>query len=139
MKGTHMPASALPSSWATASFDELNHFISRTVDPSTRPAEVFELFSVPSYQLRRPERLPGREIGSTKQTVSPGDVLVCKINPRINRVWTVDPKGALEQIASSEWIGFRSTVIRSAFAKHYFSSPDFRNLLCSEVANPDDD
>lgn len=133
MKGTHSPESDLPSSWTTASFNELDQFTSRTVDPSSRPDEVFELYSVPSFPNRRPERLQGREIGSTKQTVNPGDVLVCKINPRINRVWTVDQKGELEQIASSEWIGFRSTAIRSAFARHYFSSPNFRELLCSEV------
>ena len=125
--------SDLPESWTSATFGEINSFESKTVDPALRPNEAFELYSVPSYPSNRPELLAGRHIGSTKQTVQPNDVLVCKINPRINRVWVVGPKREHNQIASSEWIGFRSNLVRPAFAKHYFSSPTFRDLLCSEV------
>lgn len=127
-------ASNLPAGWDVASFSELNSFSGSTVNPATRPDEVFELYSVPSFPTRRPEQLPGRAIGSTKQTVRPGDVLVCKINPRINRVWTVGPRSDHEQIASSEWIGFRSDALVPRYAKHYFSEPLFRSLLCSEVS-----
>ena len=127
-------ASDLPAGWDVASFGELNSFSGSTVNPATRPDEVFELYSVPSFPTKHPEQLPGRAIGSTKQTVRPGDVLVCKINPRINRVWTVGPRRDHEQIASSEWIGFRSDAMVPRFAKHYFSEPSFRSLLCSEVS-----
>ncbi len=127
-------ASDLPAGWDVASFGELNSFSGSTVNPATRPDKVFELYSVPSFPTGRPEQLPGRAIGSTKQTVRPGDVLVCKINPRINRVWTVGPHSDHEQIASSEWIGFRSEAMVPRFAKHYFSEPSFRSLLCSEVS-----
>lgn len=127
-------AGDLPAGWDVASFGELNSFSGRTVNPATRPDEVFELYSVPSFPAGRPEQLPGRAIGSTKLAVSPGDVLVCKINPRINRVWKVGPRGDHEQIASSEWIGFRSDALLPRFAQHYFSEPSFRSLLCSEVS-----
>lgn len=127
-------ASDLPAGWDVASFGELSSFSGSTVNPATRPDEVFELYSVPSFPTRHPEQLPGRAIGSTKQTVRPGDVLVCKINPRINRVWIVGPRRDHEQIASSEWIGFRSDAMVPRFAKHYFSEPSFRSLLCSEVS-----
>ncbi|MBQ0961633.1 restriction endonuclease subunit S [Ideonella sp. 4Y11] len=60
--------------------------------------------------------------------------MICKINPRINRVWTVGPKTDKPQIASSEWIGFRSEAVQPAFANYYFKSLAFRDLLCSEVA-----
>lgn len=123
----------LPDGWDVASFGQLNVFSSRTLNPVARPDDVFELYSVPSFPTGRPEQLRGHEIGSTKQTVGPGDVLVCKINPRINRVWTVGPRKDHEQIASSEWIGFRSDALVPRFAKHYFSGPTFRSLLCSEV------
>lgn len=126
--------SELPESWTISTIGDLNKFDSKTVDPATRPDEVFELYSVPSFPSNRPERVSGRHIGSTKQTVEPSDVLVCKINPRINRVWVVGPKQEHDQIASSEWIGFRSDALRPNFAKHFFSSPRFRELLCSEVA-----
>lgn len=126
--------SELPDSWLSLPLGDVNQFSSSTVDPSARPDEVFELYSVPSFPTREPEHLPGGAIGSTKQTVTPGDVLISKINPRINRVWTVGLRAAEAQIASSEWIGFRSDVVQPAFANYYFKSPDFRELLCSEVA-----
>lgn len=134
MIGSMTQASDLPDGWDVASFGELNQFSGGTINPASRADEVFELYSVPSFPTGRPEQLPGRAIGSTKQTVSPGDVLVCKINPRINRVWEVGPLGDRAQIASSEWIGFRSDALVPRFAKHYFSEPSFRALLCSEVS-----
>ena len=126
--------SKLPRSWTLSTFGELNRFESRTLDPSTHPNETFDLYSVPSFPSSQPERVMGSQIGSTKQTVAPDDVLVCKINPRINRTWHIGPKGEHELIASSEWIGFRSEALQPRFANHYFASPSFRELLCSEVA-----
>lgn len=126
--------SDLPESWAVACFGELNEFTSSTVNPERRPNETFDLYSVPSFPSGSPERLKGSAIGSTKQTVKPSDVLVCKINPRINRVWVVGRKELNEQIASSEWIGFRSRAVVSQYARHYFSSPRFRELIESDVA-----
>lgn len=126
--------SDLPKSWTVVPIRKVNQFTSSTLSPMTRPKEVFELYSVPSFSTGSPERLEGSAIGSTKQTVAPGDVLISKINPRINRVWTVGQMAAEVQIASSEWIGFRSGAIQPAFANYYFKSPDFREILCSEVA-----
>lgn len=134
MTGSAPETGDLPDGWDIASFGDLNSFRGGTVNPAARPDDVFELYSVPSFPTRRPEQLPGHAIGSTKQAVSPGDVLVCKINPRINRVWTVGPRSDHEQIASSEWIGFRSDALVPRFAMHYFSEPSFRSLLCSEVS-----
>ncbi|MDO8778562.1 MAG: restriction endonuclease subunit S [Burkholderiaceae bacterium] len=126
--------SELPDSWVVRALGEVNQFSSSTLNPATRPEEVFELYSVPSFPTGTPERLLGSAIGSTKQTVAPGDVLISKINPRINRVWTAGPKASEVQIASSEWIGFRSAAVQPAYANYYFRSPDFREAMCSEVA-----
>jgi type I restriction enzyme, S subunit len=126
--------SDLPNGWMKLPLGEVNEFSSNTINPAAHPDELFELYSVPSFPTGKPERLLGSEIGSTKQTVTTGDVLISKINPRINRVWTVGPKATEEQIASSEWIGFRSGAVQSAFANYYFRSQEFRELLCSEVA-----
>ncbi|HGM5579067.1 TPA: hypothetical protein ACKP22_000725 [Pseudomonas putida] len=124
----------LPPGWLMSTFGALNEFKSKTINPANQSSELFELYSVPSFPSGLPEHLIGAAIGSTKQSVLPNDVLVCKINPRINRVWVVGQKGTCEQIASTEWIGFRSRSIFPAFAKYYFSSPVFREFLCSEVA-----
>jgi len=100
--------SELPVGWLQSVFAEINGYVSKTIDPAQFADEVFELYSVPSFPTRRPEIIAGKNIGSTKQEVMPGDVLVCKINPRINRVWQVAPKMGNRQIASSEWIVLRA-------------------------------
>ena len=67
---------------------------------------MFELYSVPSHEHGTPEITPGRSIGSNKRTVEPGTVLLCKINPRINRVWVTGAHSDYPRVASTEWIPF---------------------------------
>ncbi|NWK79556.1 restriction endonuclease subunit S [Aquitalea sp. LB_tupeE] len=125
--------SELPKGWISAKFSELNQFSSSTIEPTKSSCETFELYSVPAFPMRSPELALGSDIGSTKQTVAENDVLVCKINPRINRVWTVLKCSSYRKIASSEWIGFRSVALHSRYAQFYFQSPKFRDLLCADV------
>lgn len=122
-----------PKHWATSTFGELNRLATRVVDAVYFPKNLFELYSVPSFPTGEPEYLLGTEIGSTKQAVLPDDVLVCKINPRINRVWKVKSKSENYQIASSEWIIFRNPGVDSRFYTYYFQSDSFRRAICSEL------
>jgi type I restriction enzyme, S subunit len=124
----------IPQGWISTPFSELNYFWPKTINPSLFSGEIFELFSVPSFPNRKPELVRGEEIGSTKQIVEPGDVLVCKINPRINRVWQVTPKRQYQQIASSEWIVMRAPKLDSRYLTYYFTSTEFRRLLCADVS-----
>lgn len=125
--------SELPQGWVNAEFGNLNKFSSRNIDPSKYPDEVFELYSVPIFPTGKPELSLGKDIGSTKQQVQSGDVLVCKINPRINRVWVVGEKTKFRQIASSEWIVMRAERHDPRFLGRYFSSSEFRELLCTDL------
>ncbi|MBS0366352.1 MAG: restriction endonuclease subunit S [Proteobacteria bacterium] len=125
--------SELPPGWTEISFGTLNSFSSKALDPSDSPDETFELYSVPAFPTGKPELAKGMAIGSTKQAVNTGDILVCKINPRINRVWVVDEKTGTRQIASSEWIVMRATGHNPRFLCRYFSSPEFRELLCTDL------
>ena len=126
--------SELPLTWIAQKIKIFNSYKSSTLNPLNYPDEVFELFSVPSFPTGRAEILSGKEIGSTKQLVQEGDVLLCKINPRINRVWTVTPSKGYRQIASSEWIVVRSDFHHSDFLKYFFREGSFRDLLCSDVS-----
>lgn len=123
----------IPESWTASTFGELNQFDSRSIDPAQFTEEKFELYSVPSFSLGVPEFVEGSAIGSTKQNVEPNDVLICKINPRINRVWQVGLSKHLRQIASSEWIGFRSNILNTKFYRYFFSSAIFRERICADV------
>ena len=125
--------SRLPSTWSTAPFGDLNCFISKTINPAAFPQERFELYSIPVFPSGRPELPLGSDVGSTKQLISTNDVLISKINPRINRVWQVGPSIGLRQIASSEWIGFRCDGMVPRYFHYYFTSPEFRENLCADV------
>ena len=80
-------SSDFPSGWAEMPFGAINEFEPDTINRANFPEETFELWSVPSFSSGKPEVATGSTIGSTKQLVKPNDVLICKINPRINRVW----------------------------------------------------
>jgi type I restriction enzyme S subunit len=67
---------------------------------------MFELYSIPSFEVGKPELVSGAEIGSNKQVVQPGSVLLSKINPRINRAWLVADWSSHAKIASTEWLTF---------------------------------
>lgn len=123
----------VPRTWVTRPFGELNGFYGANIDPASYPTERFELYSIPVFPTGKPEQPLGSEVGSTKQVVVHNDVLISKINPRINRVWQVGLSIGLRQIASSEWIGFRCTQMDARYFRYYFTSPTFRDLLCSDV------
>jgi type I restriction enzyme S subunit len=96
------------SDWVSLPLGDLPIASGKSIYPFEFPDEEFELYSVPSHESGQPEFVKGRDIGSNKQLVLPGTVLLCKINPRINRTWIVGEAGTLRQIASTEWIAFES-------------------------------
>jgi len=118
--------------WNYSTVGEINNYKGKSINPLNTPETTYELYSVPSWDNNYPEIITGSEIGSTKQIVEKDDVLLCKINPRINRVWVVEQYTELPLIASSEWIIVRNKNIDSRFLKKYFQSPIFRDMMVSE-------
>ena len=97
--------------------------------------DTFELYSVPAFEERKPEIVRGEEIGSNKATVAPGDVLLCKIDPRINRAWVVAAPKGHRQIASTEWIVFsKQEGIAPEYLACFFNQDTFRNYLSTDVS-----
>lgn len=111
----------------------INEYKSKSINPMKTPDTVFEMYSVPTYGTGHPEYLSGSEIGSNKVEVQKNDVLLCKINPRINRVWVVADESGHQSVASSEWIVVRNSSYNPEFLAWYFRSPRFRKLMTSEV------
>jgi len=111
----------------------INEYKSISINPMKEPSTTFEMYSVPIYDTGHPEYLLGSEIGSNKVIVEKGDILLCKINPRINRVWVVGDESEYQNIASSEWIVIRSKSYNPEFLAWYFRCPRFKKLMTSEV------
>lgn len=123
----------LPESWSLATVAEVNEYKSSSMQPKNYQGNTFELFSVPIFPKGKPEILKAEQIGSNKQFVMDKDVLVCKINPRINRVWRVPKRQKFDQVASSEWIVVRQQHLNSQYLTWYFRSEQFRSRLCADV------
>lgn len=124
----------IPKNWCWVYLESINQYVSRSVNPLSEQNKFFELYSVPSSQDNYPEIIRGGDIGSTKQSVKKDDVLLCKINPRINRVWKVSKHTENTLIASSEWIVVRNSIISSKYLMWCMRSPYFREYMLSNVS-----
>lgn len=117
----------------TISLGEIMAKKSGSVDPSKFPDEVFDLYSIPAFDSRQPEVVTGKLIGSTKQIVQPGDVLLSKIVPHIRRSWVVGETKGQRIIASGEWIVFRSEKMHPGYLRHVLVSDPFHSKFMSTV------
>lgn len=125
---------SIPENWFWTDINSINQYSGSSIDPTKQPDIIFELYSVPSSASNYPEIIAGSEIGSTKQSVMKNDVLLCKINPRINRVWKVFQHTDNELMASSEWIIIRNTVINPDYLMFCFKTEYFRDFMLSNVS-----
>ncbi|MDR7052594.1 type I restriction enzyme S subunit [Duganella sp. 3397] len=105
-----------------------------SVDPSKFPGEIFELLSIPAFDSGHPEIIAGAEIGSTKQVVQEGDVLLSKIVPHIRRAWVVKPTTNYRLIASGEWIVFRDSRFDPGYLRHLLISEEFHRQFLQTVS-----
>ena len=125
----------IPKSWRWTCMAEVNEYNSASVDPSKSPNNDYELYSVPAYETGMPEFVKGKEISSSKKSVSRDDVLLCKINPHLNRAWIVSHyKEDIPCVASSEWIIFRNRAIFPQYLSFCFTSHYFKELMLSNVS-----
>jgi type I restriction enzyme S subunit len=125
----------LPPWWAYTTLGEIRVDKGTAINPGKMPETIFELYSVPSYDTGRPEVVSGREIGSNKQVVAQDTVLLCKINPRINRTFVVGGHSPYQKIASTEWIPFFKVegIVPDCLA-YYMKINDFRDFLARNAS-----
>ena len=105
-----------------------------SVDPAKFPDEVFDLYSIPAFDKGAPEVAIGTSIGSAKQIVRSGDVLLSKIVPHIRRSWVVGGDRGRRLIASGEWIVFRSDRIDQAYLRHVLVGDPFHSQFMQTVS-----
>jgi type I restriction enzyme, S subunit len=124
----------LKEQWITAGIGDAMVKRAGTVDPSKFPSELFDLYSIPAYDRGAPEVVYGSEVGSSKQTVRSGDVLLSRIVPHIRRAWIVGPDTGRRIIASGEWIVFRSPKFDPRWLRHLLMSDRFHREFMRTVA-----
>jgi len=122
----------LPEGWVWTTLGEIRFDLAKGIVPSNFPEQFFELYSVPSFDLGIPQILQGKDIKSNKQIVDSNTVLLCKINPRLNRAWIVGNFSAHTKIASTEWLPFFNVPmivpmylcyhLRQNFVRDYFAA-----------------
>jgi type I restriction enzyme S subunit len=95
---------------------------------------LFELHSIPAFDAGRPALLHGKQIGSSKQIVQPSDVMISKIVPHIRRSSVVGPSSGTRQIASGEWIVFRSERVFPHYLRHVLVSDLFHSKFMATVS-----
>ena len=122
------------TSLSTVPLGELMATKSGSVDPSKFQEEIFDLYSIPAYDRRESEVVAGREIGSAKQIVAPGDVLLSKIVPHIRRAWIVGRERGHRLIASGEWIVFRSELVHAEYLRQVLVGDPFHAQFMNTVA-----
>lgn len=122
------------SATTSISLDEIMVSRSGSVDPSKFPGEVFDLYSIPAFDSGRPEVFAGRDIGSAKQVVQPGDVLLSRIVPHIRRAWVVGNSRGRRTIGSGEWIVFRSRRFCANYLRHLLVTDQFHARLMQTVS-----
>lgn len=123
----------LPEGWSVTTLADCQAR-TESLDPRRFPDEAFDLFSVPSYSNYEPEVAAGRDIGSTKQEVREGDVLLCKIVPHIRRGWVVPRANGKRQIASGEWIVFRDHGLDPEYLRRFVLSDRFHEQFMRTVS-----
>jgi type I restriction enzyme, S subunit len=119
---------------ASVPLSELIATKSGSVDPGKFPDEVFDLYSIPAFDAGTPEVVSGSSIGSTKQVVRPGDVLLSKIVPHIRRSWVVGDNRGRRLVASGEWIVFRSPRIHQPYLRHVLIGNPFHAEFMQTVS-----
>ena len=122
------------TTFSHSKLDELMVKRRGSVDPSKFPAETFELFSIPAFDTGEAVVTAGSEIGSSKQNVEPGDLLLSKIVPHIRRAWVVTPRKGYRQIASGEWMIFKRPDALPDYLRHLLTSDWFHPKLMNTVA-----
>lgn len=120
--------------WQRIPLGELSVERGGSVDPSKFPDETFELFSIPAFDKGEAEIIAGKEIGSSKKCVQPNDVLISRIVPHIRRSWVVPQNYGYRQIASGEWIQFRSDQIYPNYLRHFLVSDPFHLKFMKTVS-----
>jgi type I restriction enzyme S subunit len=96
---------AIPETWSVGAVSDLVQFSRSSLTPANFPEEVFDHYSLPSFDEGRiPKQELGAAIKSSKFKVSRDAVLLSKLNPHIPRIWAPLLGSERRAICSTEFL-----------------------------------
>ncbi|MEX2620740.1 MAG: restriction endonuclease subunit S [Egibacteraceae bacterium] len=102
------PLGLIPEGWCVRPLGDVATIDRTSVRPDRSPGEVFDHYSIPSFDDgQRPVVESGLTIKSGKFLLNKPAVMVSKLNPRIERVWFVEPAEGSRSVASTEFLVLR--------------------------------
>jgi len=103
----------IPKGWQVGAFGDLAGLAKGSVNPMSRPAAIFEHYSLPAFDA---SQLPAFEIGASiksNKTKVPADVVLqSKLNPHIPRVWFPTRVGE-SAVCSTEFLPWAAKEVAS--------------------------
>lgn len=121
--------------WVEVRLGDVAQAHKTTVNPVKLGSSIVDHYSLPSFDNgKKPERVPAETIKSNKLNVTPGSVLVSRLNPHIPRIWAprVDPD--TPSICSTEFAVLSSTACEPEFLRYFIESDEIYGRL-GESAN----
>ncbi len=125
----------IPEGWEVATLGDVVQQLRDQENPLSFPDAPYQHFSIPAFddgQMARAEF--GESIRSLKSRVTPGVILMSKLNPEIERVWMVDVTPGDRAVCSTEFLVLRA---RPPFTRAYVyclaRSPSLREQIAGLV------
>lgn len=121
----------IPEGWEVGTLGDFVELLRDQENPLQSPDVRFLHFSIPAFDEGQwPKEELGEAIKSLKFRVSPGVILLSKLNPEIERVWLVDVPPNSRAVCSTEFLVLRPRPpVGRSFAYCYCRSPVFRQQL----------
>lgn len=108
--------------WEQRKLGDLGDILRKSIDPQLTPSREFVEYSMPSYDRgKRPNRVLGESMQSTRLKISGTVLLINKLNVRQRRIWFVK-KAPENAVASGEFVPFQSFEIDLVFLHQLFLS-----------------
>ncbi|OAD64011.1 hypothetical protein A7K95_06930 [Pediococcus parvulus] len=108
--------------WEQRKLGDLGDILRKSIDPQLTPSREFVEYSMPSYDRgKRPNRVLGESMQSTRLKISGTVLLINKLNVRQRRIWFVK-KAPENAVASGEFVPFQSFEIDLGFLHQLFLS-----------------
>jgi type I restriction enzyme S subunit len=113
----------LPNGWVWTTLGEATNPIQKRVNPHTYPdLPYIGMENIEPHTMRLLGTVPAREMRSTADSFSSGDVLYGRLRPYLNKVYRPDFKG----LCSTEFIIFRKVPhTESKYLQYFLNSWDF--------------